>query len=299
MPDMLKPSLFVAVLLSVVLVSCEKSIQFQPQNGTASIVVEATIEDNGAPFVTISKSLNYFSKISLDELSNAFVHDAVIRISNGQKTHTLREYSQELGSNFKTYRYSTDTADLGTSFIGEQGKTYSMTISIGGKEYSAVTTIPVLSKRLDTLWAKKAPDNPDSSKVVLMTRTSDPPGFGNYIRYFTKTNDDPFYPGLNSVADDQVIDGKSYEIQVDRGVNRNAEIDFEEYPFFVKGDRVTVKLSNIDKATFDFFRTLEYSYQSIGNPFSSPTKVLGNISGGALGYFGGYASQYISIQIPN
>ncbi len=44
---------------------------------------------------------------------------------------------------------------------------------------------------------------------------------------------------------------------------------------------------------------MEYSYQSIGNPFSSPTKVRGNISNGALGYFGGYAVQYIGITIPD
>ena len=43
---------------------------------------------------------------------------------------------------------------------------------------------------------------------------------------------------------------------------------------------------------------MEYSYQSIGNPFSSPTKVLGNISNNALGYFGGYAAQYDTIIIP-
>jgi hypothetical protein len=57
-------------------------------------------------------------------------------------------------------------------------------------------------------------------------------------------------------------------------------------------------LSNIDKATYDFWRTMEYSYYSIGNPFSTTTKVINNISNGALGYFGGYASQYRTIIIP-
>ena len=60
----------------------------------------------------------------------------------------------------------------------------------------------------------------------------------------------------------------------------------------IRGDSVTVKLANIDKATYDFWRTMEYNYQSIGNPFSSPTVVMSNISNDALGYFGGYAAQY-------
>jgi hypothetical protein len=61
---------------------------------------------------------------------------------------------------------------------------------------------------------------------------------------------------------------------------------------------VTVKVADIDKVTYDFWRTLEFSYQSVGNPFSNPVKVLGNISNGALGYFGGYAAQYHRLVIP-
>jgi hypothetical protein len=87
-------------------------------------------------------------------------------------------------------------------------------------------------------------------------------------------------------------------VQVERGVNRNEEIDFDTYSYFNRGDSVTVKFTNIDKATFDFWRTMEYSYSSIGNPFASPTKVISNIKGGGLGYFGGYATQYISLVIP-
>lgn len=131
-----------------------------------------------------------------------------------------------------------------------------------------------------------------------MARITDPPGYGNYIRYFTKTNQDAFFPGQNSVFDDQIIDGKTYDIQVDKGVNRNEKLDTGEYGFFKRGDTVTVKFCNIDKATYDFWRTWEFNYQSVGNPFSSPGKVLGNISNGALGSFCGYAAQYKTLIIP-
>jgi hypothetical protein len=130
-----------------------------------------------------------------------------------------------------------------------------------------------------------------------MVKAFDQPGFGDYVRYFTRRNSEIFYPGLNSVYDDQVIDGTSYTVQVERGVNRN-ETREEGYSFFDKGDTMTLKICNIDKATYDFWRTMEYTYQSVGNPFSSPTKVLSNIHGGGLGYFGGYAAQYRTIIIP-
>jgi hypothetical protein len=131
----------------------------------------------------------------------------------------------------------------------------------------------------------------------MMIKATDKPGFGDYIRYFTKTNSDPFFPGFNSVFDDQVIDGKTYTIQVDRGINKNVDNNDTDI-YFNPGDTATLKLCNIDRVTFDFWRTFEFSFQSIGNPFSSPTKILSNISNGGLGYFGGYGAQYRTIVIP-
>lgn len=278
---------------------CEKSISFTPNAAEPVLVVEATIENNQPPFVILSRSLNYFSTITPEILAGSFEHNAEVTISNGTKTHKLKEYFFVTDSSNKIYYYSIDSASLGTAFIGALNQSYTLKVkTAAGKEYSAVTTIPNLTKQLDTLWWVKAPENPDTTKVVLMTRVTDPPGFGNYIRYYTRVGNNNFYPGLNSVFDDQIIDGTTYEIEVEKGVDRNADIDFETYSFFTRGDTVTVKFTNIDKATYDFWRTMEYLYSSIGNPFSSPNRVESNIQGGGLGYFGGYAVQYKSLIIP-
>lgn len=285
--------LIAACLLS----SCEKAISFKLDSTQPSLVVEASIENGQAPLVILSSSFDYFSNISPEILAASFVHNAVITMSNGTKTHTLKEYFYSSPANQKVYYYSIDSANLATAFVGTFNTAYTMTIQAGGKTYTATTTIPALAKKVDSIWWRKAPDNPDTSKVILVAKVTDPPGYGNYIRYFTKTNSDPFYPGLNSVYDDQVIDGTTYSADVERGVNRNEKLDRENYSFFERGDTITLKFANIDKACFDFWRTMEYSYSSIGNPFASPTKVLSNIKGG-LGYFGGYATQYKTIIVP-
>ena len=130
-----------------------------------------------------------------------------------------------------------------------------------------------------------------------MIRATDPAGYGDYIRYYTRNQRQPvFYPPMNSVYDDLFIDGTTYEVQIQPGYNRNG--DTTDKDFFYRGDTVNFKISNIDRPTFDFWRTWEYSVSSVGNPFSTPNKVLGNISNGALGYFGGYASQYRTLVIP-
>lgn len=281
----------------MLLSSCEKAVDFKLNNTEPKLVVEATIENGQKPVVYLSKSLNYFSKIDQSILAGSFVHNAEVYVSNGVLTHKLKEYSVPVGGGYNFYFFTNDTATPGTAFTGQLDKQYSLRIVTEGKEYNATTTIPNITRRIDSFFWKSAPPGNAPEKVALMVRAYDPPGFGDYIRYFTKRNSEPFFPGLISVYDDQVIDGSSYEVQVERGVDRNEDHP-EGYSFFDKGDTVTLKVSNIDKATFDFWRTMEYTYSSVGNPFSSPTKVIGNISGGALGYFGGYASQYRTLIIP-
>lgn len=289
--------IYLSIIALVLLSSCEKAVDFKLNNTEPKLVVEATIENGQKPVVYLSKSLNYFSKIDQSILAGSFVHNAEVYVSNGVLTHKLKEYSVPVGGGYNFYFFTNDTATPGTAFTGQLDKQYSLRIVTEGKEYNATTTIPNITRRIDSFFWKSAPPGNAPEKVALMVRAYDPPGFGDYIRYFTKRNSEPFFPGLISVYDDQVIDGSSYEVQVERGVDRNEDHP-EGYSFFDKGDTVTLKVSNIDKATFDFWRTMEYTYSSVGNPFSSPTKVIGNISGGALGYFGGYASQYRTLIIP-
>lgn len=284
----------------VFLIACEKKVDFKLKEAPELLTVDASIETNEQPIVILTKSLNYFSKISADVVSKSLVKDAEVFISDGTKTHKLKRFDFIIPpGNIPFSVYVTDTSSPSTIITGAIGKTYSLRILWQGKEYTSTTKIPVPLKKIDSMWAVKAPNTPDTSKkMVLKVKITDPPLFGDYIRYFTKVNSGGFYPGINSVFDDELVNGTTFTADLDKGVDRNTDIDFENYAFFQKGDTVTVKFSNIDKATFDFWRTVEYSYQSIGNPFSSPAKILGNISNGALGYFGGYANQFKTIIIP-
>jgi len=162
----------------------------------------------------LPKAFDYFSSISAQLLAGSFVHNAEVTISNGTLTHKLREYPIPLGGGYTAYYYTLDSANLTTAFVGDFNKQYTLNIRAEGKDYTAKTNIPVLAKYPDSLWFKRAPLNPDSNKRVLMSKTTDPPGLGNYIRYFTKKNKGNFLPGENSVFDDAIIDGTTYEIQV-------------------------------------------------------------------------------------
>jgi hypothetical protein len=290
-----------SILLLIILISfysCEKTVDFELEKEQPKLTVEATIENGLAPVVVLSKSVNYFSTISIQQLADIFVHDAIVEISNQRQTHRLKEYAIPLGAGLFYYYYSTDSSSLLTAITGELNTSYTLNITYENEKYSAATTIPNITKKIDSIWWKPTPNDTTNKKATVIMKATDPVGFGDYVRYWTKKNGGDFLPGFNSVFDDFIIDGSTYELEVEPGFNRNISwSDNEEEGAFQKGDTVTVKLSNIDKATYDFWRTMEYTYQSVGNPFSTPTKVISNIKGNALGYFGGYASQYRQLVI--
>ncbi len=285
----------------VLLFSCERTIDLSVKNQPPKLVVNASIENNGTPLVVLSNSLNYFSTITPQELSASFVHNAIITVSDGSKTVQLTEDNYTDSSGYQFFYYTVNFSNPSQVLIGKFNTTYTLNIQLPDSSvYTSTTTIPLLRKTCDSLWWITAPDNPDTTRCVLYGLFTDPPGLGDYVRYFTSVNSQPFYPGYTSAFDDQITDGTTYTFQIPKGYNKNdtIKVNDEDFGFFHRGDSIIFKFCDIDKATFDFWRTWEYAFQSNGNPFSSPTQVIGNISNGALGAFCGYAAQYKSLQIP-
>lgn len=288
------------ISLMIFLSACEKEITIELNEPPATLVVDASIENGLPPVVVLSRSLNYFSKINPEILSASFVRGASVTISDGRKTVKLREDSIRRNGGLPVFYYTIDLQSPANMLLGTLNTSYSLNITSEGKTYTSQTSIPSITRRIDSLWWEilKGPREPeDSNSVLVMMRGADKPGLGSYIRYFTRVNRDAYLPGFNSVFDDQVIDGSVYTVTIDKGFDKNGDFEPSER-YFKRGDTVSLKLCEIDKSSYDFFRTMEFSFQSVGNPFSSPVKVLGNISNGALGAFAGYAAQYRQLIIP-
>jgi len=282
--------------------SCEKEVNLKLKPGDAKVVVEGSIEVGLPPIVLLTKTIDFFSKIDQNTLKDAFLHDAVITVSNAMQTITLKEYQIEY-SGIPYYFYSIDsTSAQAFNFKGQFGQTYKLKIEYEGRIYESTTTIP-FCKPLDSLWAlpplpsEMPEDYPNS--MLLYAQYTDPDTLGNRVRYFTKKNSEAFLPPSFSTYDDAIVNGTTVQIGITAGLNRADTFDRNTYGYFYKGDTVVVKWSSIDKDVFDFWRTLEFSALSTGNPFSSPIEVSTNISGGALGVWAGYGNTYDTLIIPN
>lgn len=295
-------AIFIMMLLSVIcLLSCEKEVNFDLGTSAEKVVVEGTIETGLPPYVFLTKSIGFFSKVDLNTLGNSFIHGAKITVSEGTYSFVLREY-QVNNSGVTFSFYTVDSSDLNAlAFTGQAGKSYHLNIEYNGKSYTSTTTIP-MPKALDSLWAEapKPEEMPEHypNSMLLFARYTDPDTLGNRVRYFTKRNSEAFLSPYYSVYDDAIINGTRVDIQLSAGFNRMDTINLETFGYFYKGDTVVVKWSSIDLQVFDFWRTLEFSYGSTGNPFSSPVKVTSNISNGALGVWAGYGNTYDTLIIP-
>jgi hypothetical protein len=286
---------FCVLVLAVIFMSaCEKDVSLKLNDAVPLLVVDGKIEDGQAPIIILTKSLGYFSKIDPQILAGSFLRNAEVFLSNGVTTHKLKEYSTPLAPGLTGYFYSNDILSPSTAFLGELNKKYTLKVIAEGKEYTSMTYIPTNAITLDSIYTRIAPLNADTAKRVLLLKSTDPPGLGNFGRYFTKKNSGQFLPGENSVFDDQVIDGSTFTVQLPQGIDRNNRTKADSN-FFRRGDTITLKYCNIPQSAFIFWSTWEFAFQGIGNPFAQPNKVLGNISNGALGAFCGYAVKYKTI----
>lgn len=282
------------ILLAILATSCEKDVNIRPGSSPTQLVVEGRIEQGSFPVIALTHSLQYFTTIDPLVLQNSFVHGASITITDNGQAYPLKEYRLDTLGVASIYYYTIDSTRRPWPAWGQPGHTYALQMEVGGKTYESTTTIPKNRMVVDSVWYKRVLYDGDSSYTELRVRITDPAESGNFARYFTKRNSEPYYAGLNSTQNDELMNGLTFNITLDRGVNRNEKLDLATYAYFRVNDTVRLKFCNIDKPTYDFWRTLDFAYSSNGNPFGSPVVIEGNVPG-AQGYWGGYSVQYASI----
>lgn len=279
-------NIFIIVTL-LVFASCTKVIDVNIPDPDPKIVVEGFIENGQTPYVLLTRNSPYYDTINANSLQGYFVSGAHVKMFDGTDTINFQELTYDTAG-------VTASIYIALGATGVVGKTYQLFVDADGQHLHATTSI-INPLPLDSVWYVPEPNEPDSL-VRLMVRYSDPPALGDHVRYFTKQNSQPFYPGYNSVFDDALINGTTFDFPLDRGVDRNNDSTFTNYGLFTKGDTVIVKWCAIDKAHYNFWHTLEFELESTGNPFASPVKVQSNVENG-LGIWGGYSSSFDTLII--
>ncbi|MGB3547126.1 MAG: DUF4249 domain-containing protein [Saprospiraceae bacterium] len=293
-------------LLSLFLFACEQEflpvVEVQP----AQIVVEGYIEGGdrpSTPYVFLTRSVAFFTAEEQNDLSDFYVHNARITVSDGSREVVLTEIcSQSLDSTqlaLAAAFLGFDPANLefnlcvyidpSFSLYGEIGKTYFLDVTAEGNHLTAQTSLPELVV-LDSVYFIDPPGTIGDSLAQLQVILPDPPGIANFYRYFTSTNGGTLRRSDFSVVDDRLFDGQTFILPLNEAEADSVSFDLSTYGLFRRGDAMTLKFVGIDEAHYQFWNTLEFSASNQG-PFSNITRVRGNIEGG-LGIWGGLSATY-------
>lgn len=239
--------LFFSMLTLIVLSSCEKVIDIDLNSEDPKVVIEAYFyEGDSTHTVTITKTLNFDETQAFPQVNNATVTisdnlgNTAAFISNGDGTYTLN------------------------NFPGIGGRTYTLTVLVDGKTYTAQSVMaqPVI---MDDLLVDLIPFGQDTFKTVVPV-FQDPGGIANYYSYHVFQNG--IRRGSIRLQDDQFIDG-----------------NISLQPLFLSelnlGDTIRVDMFGIDKPIWQYFNQLEVNTTS----GTTPANPVSNFSGGCMGFF--------------
>ncbi|MBL7922497.1 MAG: DUF4249 domain-containing protein [Bacteroidia bacterium] len=278
------------IFIFFTLYSCRKDVKLKLPEYKQKVVVEASIETGSAAVVFLSYSVPYFGDFDYTAPEKSFIKGAFVTVTDGTIIDTLKEVDPNTG-----YLY------LGFKLIGQQGKNYTIKVTVAGKTYETNTSI-LNPAPLDSLYFKGEQDT-----LGLMWQTfSEPLGSGDCYRWYAKRlGRDQFYAApFFSVFEDKFIDGKTFDFSYDRGPQPNAIQEYRDDPergYFKRGDTVVVKLCKIGRREYDFWNTYYQNKTSNSNPFSAPSNIKSMFDGNqeVFGAFVGYAPAYDTIIIPD
>ncbi len=281
--------------------SCEEVIEISLPNPEPKLVIEGEINSGLPAIVNLSYNMGYFDVIDTTTLSNMFITDdsAIVVVSDGSANDTL------IVMPITKFPY---IAYVGTTLLGEKGKSYTLTVSYKGKNYFANTTIPRKSPAFKKIWFKPDRDN-DSIGVITYSFDDDKSTYNYYSSTSLVIGKQWWYyrPAMSyGVYDDKFFDGDSIVVTMLRGYDGNQfnapELDSQEaidsIRYYKRGDNISLRLSTMDQDFYLWWNSLIRAGFTGSNPYSNPSTVLTNIEGDpALGVWGGYANSYANIHI--
>lgn len=248
-------------------------------------IVNGYIENGKTPYVTIMLNMPFYAPVNSEELEKNVIRYAKVTVSDGQQSEVLTGYYDDEKVPYFYYR--------GSSLKGEIGKKYYLEINYGGYTITSETEIPK-NATLNRIWFTPMP----GSKQQLNINFDDDKNTKNYYKIYTKSQlDKDFIRCFVSNHDDKYFNGRSVNLQLNRGKESNTQLTWE--PYFFSRDTVTVRFATMNKQAFDFWQSYENEIVNASNPLMGSSFALkGNIVGVANGIWCGYGVNYYQIIAP-
>jgi len=286
----MKKSIYILLILFFVS-ACRKEIKLKLPAYKQKVVVEAAIETGAPAFVLLSYSVPYFSNFDLSHPEAVYIQDGFVTITDGTLIDTLQKFTLP---NVPMPLY------IGSKIIGQQGKTYTLKVTVKNNTYSSTSSILTPAK-LDSLYFK---GEKEDSLGFMWAHFTEPQGIGDCYQWFAKrlTKDFFYAAPFTSAFEDKFIDGKSFDFAYDRGPQPYDIQTYRDDPnagYYKWGDTVVVKFCKIGRKEYDFWNTYYQNKASNSNPFSAPSNIKSTFGNDleVLGAFVAYSPSFDTIII--
>ena len=248
--------------------SCEKVIDIPLIEADQTIVVEAILKDRAdESYVIVTRTGTVYEETNFE-----YVNDANVQVFD------------DMGGSFE-FESVGDGQYLSPGFVVVPERKYELKVEVDGKVVTA--TCQTRSKpKIDSLSYL--------SLAGLFGIPVDEPLYLVSFHSLDNVNERNFYwmkifrNGEENrgyyLGNDQLVNGQSYEAQF-----FGSEAD--------PGDSVFVEMISMDEANYDYLIGLSNNLAS--GPFAAaPANPPSNLEGGAVGFFGAYTTDTLSIVIP-
>ncbi len=274
-----------SLCLTAALSACDEDTYIPSEK---NLNIEGWIEAGEPPVVILSQSLPLEDVLAMEEMFDMIkVDSARITVSDGTNTAVL--YEDFNPDYLPAYTYTTD------EIIGEEGKTYTLTVEAMGKHATATTTIP---KRvvIDSLTVTNCHGQDTLYTINSYISKQEP------LKYFASFVANEDYNGLyiksslGSFSNEVFNHNDHYLHEVRRG----KFFSMTEYqPYYKYHEVIDCKITAISEELFDYWETYSKMASFYTNPLSDfNTNLKSNIKG-ARGYWAGYNSVKYHIIVPD
>jgi hypothetical protein len=258
--------LFILNIVAV-LSACEEVIDINLNNAQPKLVVEGWIYNTPGPYkIKLSKSTNYF-----DNEKPPVIENALVIISEDNTVFDTLNMTRP--GVYQTQKI----------LQGKVGATYQLKVFYNNEVYESIATMKPLAALDSITYRYESGSVFRDEGYYITTHFQDPPTVGDYYRWKFYLNDKIHKPKNLLYASDELYNGNyiSFEFSYDFDLN----------------DTVRVEMFSIEKNMYEYLRGLD-EQENTGDLFDTPPgNAQGNISNGALGYFGASAKEVKEIVI--
>ena len=244
------------ILLSIIITSCEKEIDFQYRSIDKLYVIEGLLS-NETIKVAITKTQDMGNVVGVNE----FIDGVVVSILSDD-------------GNFETLQYEDGYYISPSGFTGEVGKSYTLSVSIDDDVFVSQSTMNKQTQ-IDSIhfrWMNILGER----LLICVLEIPDIPEEENYYCYYMYRNGERYrWSLLSDKGSENTVIKEYITCMLENG-------EMHEEDTLKDGDEITIEVRTIDRRTFDYLYSLMLSNRTSSNP-------LKNFSGECLGYFSAHS----------